>query len=69
MRVAYSDTHLFPDAREDDEEGEVEGGEDGAEGDGGGVAGHGRPVARRVQRGPAVLAEQVEPAAHLGSGE
>ena len=40
MRVAYFDTHLFPDAREDDEEGEVEGGEGDAEDDGGCIAVH-----------------------------
>ena len=61
--------YLSPDSWEDDEEGQVEGGEDGAQGDGGDVADHRGPVGVGVEGGAAILAEQVEPAAHHLEGK
>ena len=66
LYVNWRRTYLLPDTREDDEKGEVERSEYDAEGDGGHVSDDGRPVAGGIQRGAAILAKQVEPAAHLG---
>ena len=59
------DGYLFPDAGEDDNEGDEERYEDDAEGDGGHVTGHSCPVGVVVQRRTAVVTESVEPTSHF----
>ena len=56
--------YLFPDAGEDDDEGDEERYEDDAEGDGGHVAGHRRTVGVIVERRTAVVTKGIEPASH-----
>lgn len=57
-------THLPSDAGKDDEEGQVEGGKDSHQGDGGDVTDDGGAIGVGVEGGAAVFAEQVEPASH-----
>ena len=54
--------YLLPDAGKDDKEGQEESGKDNVEGDGGGVANDGGPVAVSVQSRTSILTKQIKPA-------